>query len=73
MRGIRPWREDTDTCLVYHINESLGIVSREIFKYLELIVVREDGLYQTEALVRGKAGIDQPFPCGRVTRCDEHG
>jgi len=61
-------REDImDTYLVYHVNEDLGIITREISDHLDLLMVREDGRYQRDALVRGKGRADQPFPAWRVT------
>ena len=55
------------TCLIYCIDEGLGIISREVFDHLDLIGVREDGRYQTNTLVYGKGISDQPFPSGNVT------
>ena len=57
-----------DARLVYHTKKSLGIISGEIFKCLDLIAIREDGFYQTDARVRGKGRVDQPFPGGRIAR-----
>ena len=54
------------TRLVYRIGKSLGIISREILEYLDLIAVREEGLYQLDLLLRGGPGADQPLPGGRV-------
>ena len=54
------------TRLVYHIDKSLGIIFRERFEYLDLIGVREEGLYQLNPLVRGNLRADQPLPGGRV-------
>lgn len=51
-------------CLVYHFNEGLSIISREIFEFLDLIVIREYGRYQVDAFVYGKCANDQQFPCG---------
>jgi len=31
-----------DTHLVYHVNEGLGVIAREISDHLDLIMVRED-------------------------------
>ena len=56
-----------NTRLAHHINKSLGVAPREIFEYLNLIMVREDGLHQTDALVLGNGRVDQQFPGGRVT------
>ena len=62
---------DGDTRLIYHIDECLGVISREIFEHLNLITVREDGCYQTSALFRGNGRANQPFPSGRVTRRED--
>ena len=62
---------NVNTCLVYHINKSLRIVSREIFKHLDLITIREDDLYQIDALIRGKDMSDQLFPGRKVAIHEE--
>ena len=55
------------TRLVYGIDKSLGVTSGEIFKHLDLITVREEGLYQIDPLLRGGRGVDEPLPGGRVS------
>ena len=42
------------TCFIYHIDNGLGISSRNVSNRLGHITVREDGRYQSNALVRGK-------------------
>ena len=42
------------TCLIYHIDNCLGISSRKVSNRLGHITVREYGSYQCDALVRGK-------------------
>ena len=54
------------TRLVCYINKTLGISSRDIFKYLDLIAVGEEGLYQIDPFIRGGPGADEPLPRGRV-------
>ena len=60
-----------DAHLVHRINESLGIISREMSNHLNLITVGEDGRQQRGALVRGKGVADQLFPGWRVTTTDD--
>jgi hypothetical protein len=60
-------RGDAGTHLVYQVDKGPGIISREIFDSLHLIVVREDGRYQGDALVCGKGRTYQPFPEWGVT------
>jgi len=50
------------TYLVYDVDEGLGVIPREASDHLDLIVVREDGCYQRDALVGMEAIVDQPFP-----------
>ena len=56
-----------DARLAYHMNKSLGIMFGEILEYLDLVTVREDVFYQSDALVRGNGRVDQPSPGGRFT------
>jgi hypothetical protein len=48
--------------LVYHVDKGLGVVSTEISNHLDLIMIREDGRYQRDAITCGKGIADQqPF------------
>jgi hypothetical protein len=47
-------RDDAGTHPVYQVDKGLSIISGEMFNRLYLIIVREDGRYQGDALVRGK-------------------
>jgi len=64
-------QESVDAHLVHRINESLGIVSREISDHLNLITIGEDGCQQRDALVCGKGVADQLFPGWRVTTVED--
>jgi hypothetical protein len=46
------------TYLVYHVDKGLGIVSTEISNRLDLIMIQEDGRYQRDAIMCGKAVAD---------------
>ena len=59
------------TCLIYRIDEGLGIIPREVFDHLDLITIGEDGRYHRDAFVGGKAGADQTYPGGRITECED--
>ena len=59
-------RESAETCLVFHINKSLGIVSREVSGHLGLIAVREDCRDQRYVLVCRQGGVDELLPRRRV-------
>ena len=48
--------------LVYDINKVLGVVAREVFNHLNLVVVREDGRDQRDAFIRGEGVTNQSFP-----------
>ena len=56
-----------DTHIVYHIDEDLSIISREISDHFDAIAVREDGHYQGDAFLWGEGITDQPFPGWDVT------
>lgn len=51
-----------ETCLIYHIDKSLGIVLREVANHLNLTVVREDRCDYGDALIRSEGMADQPLP-----------
>ena len=51
---------------VYHVDKALGIIPRNAFNHLDLVTIREDGLYERDALVCGNGMADQPFPGRRV-------
>ena len=55
-----------DTRLIDHVNESLGIASREVFDHLKFVAVGENGYYHIDTLICRKCGADQPFPCGKI-------
>ena len=62
-----PYRwEGAGTHLIYQVDKGLGVLSRETFDNLNLIIVREDGRYQGDALVHGKGIVDQQLPGWRV-------
>ena len=50
------------TYLVYHINKVLGIVTRNLFNHLDLIVIQEHFRDQRDPIVCGKSMISQLFP-----------
>ena len=50
------------TCLVYNIDEGLGVIPREICNHLGLIMVCENCRDQRNALVRCEGTVDQLFP-----------
>ena len=54
--------------LIDHVNECLSVIPGEIFEHLKLITIGEGGLDQIGTLMCGEGGVDQSFPCGRVTR-----
>ena len=56
--------DNVDTPLINYINESLGIISSEVFEHPELVGVRKGGRYKINALIRGKGGSDQSLPGG---------
>jgi len=47
------------TCLVYHINEGLRVISREATDIFTIIFTREDRLDQGGEFMRGKLAFDQ--------------
>ena len=66
------WRQKSaETCLVQHIDESLGIFSREISDHLNLIVVQKDCHDQRDPLIYGGGMTDQPFPGWDLTAHEE--
>jgi len=68
--GVNPFfggKKSIKTYFAHHVNEDLGMISRETLNLLGPIMVREDGRNQTDALVRGKAMADQLFPVSMVT------
>ena len=50
------------TCLVYHIDEGLCIIPREVSDHLCLIAIRESYRDQRDTLVHGEGIADQSFP-----------
>jgi hypothetical protein len=58
---------NVETYLVDHVHKFLGILSREMFDRLSLVIVREDGRYQIVELMRREGIVDQPFPGWRDT------
>ena len=50
------------TYLVHNINEYLGIVHREVFDHLDLIIIRENCRNQSDMFIYGKGIADQLFP-----------
>jgi hypothetical protein len=52
---------------VYHVDKVLGIIPREIFNRLDLIMIQEGSRYQRVALMRGKCVAEQLFPGWNVT------
>jgi hypothetical protein len=56
-----------ETYLIYYVDKVLGILSREMFDCLDLVIIREDGNYQRDALVCGEGIADQSLPGWRVT------
>ena len=50
------------THLVDHIDKRLGIVPRQVFDHLDLIMIRKYCRDQTCALVRDEGMADQPLP-----------
>jgi hypothetical protein len=57
-----PRRDDAGTHPVYQVDKGLSIISGEMLNRLYFIIVREDGRYQGDALVRGRGMADQSFP-----------
>ena len=47
-----------ETYLVYCVDKVFGILSREVFDRFNLVVVREGGHYQGDALARRKGTAD---------------
>lgn len=54
--------KECETYLVYNVDERLGIVPREIFDHLDLIIIRENFRNQSDTFVHGKSIADQFFP-----------
>ena len=52
------------TCLVYHVDEGLGVVLGETADHLRSILARKDGLDQGCAIGHGERAFDQT-PNGR--------
>ena len=50
------------THLVCDIDKGLGIVPREVFDHLNLIVVQENRCDKGDTPIRGKGRTDQLFP-----------
>ena len=55
-------RKSAETYLIYNVDESLGIIPREVSDHLNLITIREDCRDQRDALVCGEGVTDQLFP-----------
>jgi hypothetical protein len=56
-----------ETYLVDYVDKVLGILSREMYDRFNLVIAREDGRYQRDALMGREGIIDQSFPCWRDT------
>ena len=54
--------KECKTYLVYNVDERLGVVLREIFDHLDLIIIRENFRNQSDTFVYGKSIADQSFP-----------
>ena len=59
------------TCLIYRIDEGLGIISRQVFDRLDLITIGKDGRYHCDTFVGGKVAADQTYPGGKITKCED--
>jgi hypothetical protein len=57
-RPVPQGSKSKSTYLIYCIDNILGIVPREIFSHLDVIVVRENCRDQRDALVRGEGIAD---------------
>ena len=64
-------RKSAETCLVQHINEGLGVISRKIFDHLNLTMIQEDHRDQGDALIHSEGITDQPFPGWGLTAHEE--
>ena len=57
-----------DARLIDHVNKCLGVIPGEISEHLDHLTIGEGGLDQIHTFTCREGGVDQPFPCGRVTR-----
>ena len=51
--------DECRTCLVYHIDKGLCVISRKTTDRFTLIVIREDRLDQGREFTRGELAFDQ--------------
>lgn len=58
------------TYTAYHIDKGLGIVPREVFDHLSLVIVQEDCCDQGDAFFCGGSMADQQLPSWVLTVCE---